>query len=97
MSYTMVASKAKKVFVAFLDINQFCWVGLRFAFWFYDGNTQRLIKSGFMEKPEIKPATPGLQGIGLFTTPWGLLKTFCGFPGYKAVSPGWFKICMLDL
>ena len=20
---------------------------------------------------------------------------FCGFPGYKSVLPGWFKICML--
>ena len=21
-------------------------------------------------------------------------KTFCGFPGYKPVLPGWFKICV---
>ena len=21
-------------------------------------------------------------------------KTFCGFPGYKSVLPGWFKICV---
>ena len=27
----------------------------------YDGNTQRLTEGGFMEKPGIEPATPGLQ------------------------------------
>ena len=37
----------------------------RFVCWFYDGNTQRLTESGFMEKPGIEPATPGLQGIAL--------------------------------
>ena len=32
---------------------------------FYDGNSRRLnCESGFMEKPGIEPATPGLQGIG---------------------------------
>ena len=30
-------------------------------------------KSGFMKKPGIKPATPGLQGIGLSPTPQRLL------------------------
>ena len=30
----------------------------------YDGSTQRLTESGFMEKSGIEPATPGLQGIG---------------------------------
>ena len=39
-----------------------------------------------MEKPGIEPATPGLQGIALIPT------LFCGFPGYKPVPPGWFKI-----
>ena len=38
------------------------------------------------EKPGIEPATPGLQDIGLSPTP------FCGFPGYKPVPLGWFKI-----
>ena len=33
--------------------------------WFYVDNTQRLTESGFMEKPGIEPATPGLQGIAL--------------------------------
>ena len=60
-------------FVAFLGINQFCQVGLRFVCRFYVGNTQRLTESGFMEKPRIEPATPGLQDVGLFHTPWRLL------------------------
>ena len=51
----------KKLFPAFLNINQFRRVGLRVVCWFYDGNTQRLTESGFMEKPEIESATPGLQ------------------------------------
>ena len=55
----------KNFFVAFLGINQFCRVGLRYVCWFHDGNTQRLTESGFMEKPGIEPATPGLQGIEL--------------------------------
>ena len=37
--------------------------------WFYNGNTQGLTESGFMEKSGIEPATPGLQGIGLSPTP----------------------------
>ena len=52
-------------FVAFRGINKFCWVGLRYVCWFHDWNTKRLTKSGFMEKPGIEPATPGLQGIAL--------------------------------
>ena len=74
--------------MAFLGINQFRRVGLRFVRWFHDGNTKRLTESGFMESPRIKPATRGLQGIGLSPTP------FCGFPGYKPVPPGWFKTCV---
>ena len=35
----------------------------------YDGSTRRLTESGFMEKPGNEPATPGLQGIALMTTP----------------------------
>ena len=47
-----------EIFVAFLGINQFRRVGLRFVCWFYDENTQRLTESSFMEKPRIEPATP---------------------------------------
>ena len=50
------------------------------------GTPKGSTESGFMEKPGIEPATPGLQDIGLSPT------TFCGFPGYKPVPPGWFKI-----
>ena len=60
-------------FVAFLGVNQFRRVCLRFVCWFYDGYTQRLTKNGFMEKQGIEPATPGLQGIGLSPTPQRLL------------------------
>ena len=89
------AAGVKKIFLAFLGLNQFCQVCLRYVCWFHDGNTQRLTQSGFMEKPEIEPATPGLQGIALipYTTAAGV-KTFCGFPGYKPVLLGWFKICV---
>ena len=58
--------------------------------WFYVGNTQRLTESGFMEKAGIEHATPGLQGIALIPYTF-----FCGFPGYKPVPLGWFKICVL--
>ena len=44
----------------------------------------KVVLCGFMEKPGIEPATPGLQGIALihYTTGASLLgnqKTFCGF------------------
>ena len=71
-------------FYDFPAINQFCPVGLRFVCWFYDGNTQTLTEIGFMEKPGIEPANPGLQGK----------KSFCGFPWNTPVPPGWFKICV---
>ena len=51
---------------------------------------------GFMEKPGIEPATPGLQGIALihyttgasqqFTIP--KKKTFCGFPWVETSTAG---------
>ena len=66
---TVCDCSAVKLFVAFLGINQFRQVGLRFVCWFYDGDTQGLSESGFMKKPGIKPATPGLQDIGLSPTP----------------------------
>ena len=45
--------------------------------WFYVGNTQRLTESGFMEKPGIEPATPGLQDIGLSLHHGGILYCYC--------------------
>ena len=44
----------------------------------YDGNS----RSGFMEKPVIEPATPGLQDIGLSTTPRRLHYNFIGVASY---------------
>ena len=83
--------------MAFLGINQFWRVGLRFVCWFYDGNTQKLTESGFMEKPGIEPATPGLQDIGLSPTPRRLLiirKDFvCGrVPWLYQYWPGVFMV-----
>ena len=51
---------------------------------FITGTPEGSTESGFMEKPEIEPATTGSQGK----------KPFGGFPGYKPVPPGWFKICV---
>ena len=36
------------------------------------GTPEGSTKSGFMEKPGIEPATPGLQDIGLSPIPWRL-------------------------
>ena len=71
--YKLTKIPKKQLFVAFLGINEFRRVGLRLVCWFYDRNTQRLTESGLMEKPGIKPATSGLQGIGLSPTPRRLL------------------------
>ena len=60
--------------MAFLGINQFRRVGLRFVCWFYVGNTQRLTESGFIEKPGIEPATPGLHDIGFSLHHGGFFK-----------------------
>ena len=70
-SFETAICGAPKTFCGFPGgIKQFRWLSLRFVCWFYDGNTKRLTKSGLMEKQGIKPATPGLQDIGLSPTPW---------------------------
>ena len=38
----------------------------------YDGTPEGSTESGFMEKPGIEPATPGLQGIALIHYNTGL-------------------------
>ena len=55
----------------------------------YDGNSRRLAESGFMEKPGIEPATPGLQGIALihYTTGGGGGGGLC-FGRVKETSQG---------
>ena len=57
---------AMPFFVAFsMGSNQY-WAGRVYDLCvYYDGNSRRLTESGFMEKPGIEPATPGLQGIAL--------------------------------
>ena len=40
--------------------------------YFMTGIPEGSTKSGFMEKPLIEPATPGLQDIGLSPTTWRL-------------------------
>ena len=64
--------KKKKNFLWLsLGRNQYRREGLWFVCLLYDGSTRRLTESGFMwfygfmEKPGIEPATPGLQGIAL--------------------------------
>ena len=54
---------------------------------------QRLIESGFMEKPGIEPAAPGLQDIGLSPTPRLFLYTWYSVD----VRPEWlpFQLCQL--
>ena len=59
--------------------------------WLINGNTHRLTESGFMEKPGIEPATPGLQGIALIHYTTGASqgkKTFCGFPWVETSTAG---------
>ena len=63
--------------------------------YYMTGTPEGSTESGFVEKPGIEPTTHGLQDIGLSPTPRRLHCTiFCGFPGYKPVPPGWFKICV---
>ena len=66
----------KKTFCGFsMGRNQY-WAGRVYddVCLLYDGSTGRLTESHFMEKLGIKPATPGLQYIGLSPTPWRLHK-----------------------
>ena len=69
--------------------------------YFMTGTPKGSTKSGFMEKPGIEPATPGLQDICLSPHHGGFflslekLKLFCGFTEYTPFPPGWFKICVL--
>ena len=65
--------------------NQY-WAGRVYdlCVYYMTGTPEGSTESGFMEKPGIGPATPGLQGIALilYTTGASLnihCKTFCGF------------------
>ena len=49
--------------------NQYWPGGFMICVYFLTGTTEGTTESGFMEKPGIEPATPGLQYIGLSPTP----------------------------
>ena len=57
----LVCSK-KKLFCGFPGYKPVPPGWFKIVCWFYVGNTERLTESGFMEKPGIEPATPGLHG-----------------------------------
>ena len=42
--------------------------------YYMTGTPEGSTESGFMEKPGIEPATPGLQDIGLSPTPRGFTR-----------------------
>ena len=45
--------------------------------------------------PTISPVVGHSNVLGPLLSTWGnCRKLFCGFPGYKPVPPGWFKVCV---
>ena len=81
----------------------FPWVAGRvydLCVYYMTGTPEGSTESGFMEKPGIEPATPGLQGIALihFTTGASkvvLKKLFVAFPWVEnSTGPGGFMICV---
>ena len=56
-----------KTFCGFsMGTNQYwAWIVYDLYVYFMTGTPKGSTKSGFMEKPGIEPATPGLQDIGL--------------------------------
>ena len=88
----------KKLFSGFPGYRPVPLGWFKIVCWFYVGNTQRLTESGFMEKPGIEPATPGLQGIALIHYTTGASKKtkfFVAFPWVEtSTGPGGFMICV---
>ena len=72
----MLPKKNTHTFCGFsMGSNQYCGGRVHdLCVYLMTGTTQGSIESGFMEKPGIKPPTPGLQDIGLSPTPWRLPK-----------------------
>ena len=77
------------------------WLSWVCVCWFYDRSTERLTEDGFMEKPGIEPVTPGLQDMGLSSTPRWLFffscneKTVCGFSwAVTSTRPLGFMVCV---
>ena len=75
--------------------NQY-WAGRVYdlCVYYMTGTPEGSTESGFMEKPGIKPATPGLQGIALIHYTTGAsLKLFVAFPWIvTSTGPGGFMI-----
>ena len=62
-----IANKERKTFCGFsMGRNQY-WAGrvYNLCVYYMTGTPEGSTESGFMEKPEIEPATPDLQGIAL--------------------------------
>ena len=66
-SFQIIWVKKTKVFVAFLWVETSTGPGgfMICVFINMTGTPEGSTESGFMEKPGIEPATPGLQGIAL--------------------------------
>ena len=62
-----LAINLKTLFCAFLMGSNQYWPGRVYDLYVYflTGTPEGSTQSGFMEKPGIEPATPGLQDIGL--------------------------------
>ena len=63
----LISKKKKKNFLCFsMGRNQY-WAGRVYdlCVYYMTGTPEGSTESGFMEKPGIEPATPGLQGIAL--------------------------------
>ena len=75
ISFTIIGSPKKTTFCGFsMGRNQY-WAGRVYdlCVYYMTGTPEGSNKSGFMEKPGIEPATPGLQGIALIHYTTGLL------------------------
>ena len=74
--------------------NQY-WAGRVYdlCVYYMTGTPKGSTESGFMEKPGIEPATPGLQGIALIH--YTKKKLFVAFPWVEtSTGPGGFMICV---
>ena len=73
--------RSKKTFCGFsMGRNQY-WAGRVYdlCVYYMTGTPEGSTESGFMEKPGIEPATPGLQGIALIHYTTGALSVAKGF------------------
>ena len=63
----LMSKKQNKLFVAFPLVETGYWAGRVYdlCVYYMTGTPEGSTESGFIEKPGIEPATPGLQGIAL--------------------------------